>query len=135
MTAQTLATIGLITSREFRERTRKKVFIVPTLLLAVLALLGMFAPTVIGLFAQNEAQTKVVVLNGAGPVAGQDTVALVASLDRTLNTSSPAPAAAAPASTNKPAFVVAAAETTDAAALAQQVKDGGIDAALIIARR
>src|SRR5690349_20641099 len=137
MTTNTLANIGLIIEREFTARVRKKIFIIPTILLAILACLGMFAPTVIQRLSQGDAQTKVVVLNKAGLVAGQDMAGLVAYLDRTLNAgaTNASTGGGLPSASNKPAFVVTPATTTDAAALAQQVKDGRIDSVLVIGRQ
>src|SRR5512133_2654147 len=117
MTSHTLAKVGLIISREFRERTRKKLFIIPTILLAVLALLGMFVPTAMQIFTRGEGQTKMAVLNNAGPVAGQDTAGLLAYLDRSLNASGAAVTGGTASGVLKPPFIVMPAEATDAAAL------------------
>lgn len=137
MTTNTLANIGLIVDREFKARVRKKIFIIPTILLAVLACLGMFVPTVIQLLSQGDAQTKVVVLNETGLVAGQDMAGLVAYLDRTLNAgaTNAGIGGGLASGANKPAFVVTPATTTDAAALVQQVKTGRLDSVLVIGRQ
>ena len=62
--------IGIIISREFNERVRKKSFIITTLLMPILMLAMMVAPTLILLFAKGE-QKSLVVIDQSGVVAPQ----------------------------------------------------------------
>ena len=62
--------IGIIISREFNERVRKKSFIITTLLMPILMLAMMVAPTLILLFATGE-QKSLVVIDQSGVVAPQ----------------------------------------------------------------
>ena len=133
MAANTFTNIGLIIRREYLERVRKRSFVIATLAVAVLALVGPFLPTVIQLVTQGDAQTKLVVLNQAGSVAGLDTPGLVTYLDSRLNATGQTAPGAAPAN-SKPAFVVTVAPTSDAAALEKQVKDHTLDSLLVVGR-
>ena len=62
--------IGIIISREFNERVRKKSFIITTLLMPILMLAMMVAPTLILLFAKGEQKTRFfLLLNGTAWLA------------------------------------------------------------------
>ena len=62
--------IGIIIAREFNERVRKKSFIITTLLMPVLMIGMMAAPTLMMLFAKGEQKTLLVIDN-SGVVAPQ----------------------------------------------------------------
>ncbi|HUS14364.1 MAG TPA: ABC transporter permease [Chloroflexia bacterium] len=128
MAANTWANIGLIVAREYRERVRKRSFAVATAAIAILALAGTFAPAVIQAIGQGDAQTRLVVLNSAGPVAGMEPPALVAYLDSSLNARGPE------AKAGKPPFIVAPAAPADAAVLEKQVREHTLDSVLVIGR-
>ena len=60
--------IGIIIAREFNERVRKKSFIITTILMPVLMLGLMAAPTLMMLFAKGDAKTFTV-LDESGVIA------------------------------------------------------------------
>ena len=62
--------IGIIIAREFNERVRKKSFIITTILMPVLMIAMMAAPTLIMIFAKGETKTLLVV-DESGVVASQ----------------------------------------------------------------
>ena len=62
--------IGIIIAREFNERVRKKSFIITTILMPVLMIGMMAAPTLMMLFAKGEQKTLLVIDN-SGVVAPQ----------------------------------------------------------------
>ena len=62
--------IGIIIAREFNERVRKKSFIITTILMPVLMLGLMAAPTLMMLFAKGETKTLTVV-DDSGMIAPQ----------------------------------------------------------------
>lgn len=62
--------IGIIIAREFNERVRKKSFIITTILMPILMIGMMAAPTLMMLFAKGE-QKQLVVLDESGVVAPQ----------------------------------------------------------------
>lgn len=65
-----MSKIGIIVAREFNERVRKKSFIITTILMPVLMLGMMAAPTLMMLFAKGE-QKQLVVLDESGVIAPQ----------------------------------------------------------------
>ena len=83
---QTLRNIGLIASYEFRKRVRQRSFIVVTILMLVLVVLGACVPTAIQYFTStSSSQTKLVLANNAGTIAGMNDDALSRYLDTALN--------------------------------------------------
>ncbi len=62
--------IGIIVAREFNERVRKKSFIISTLLMPILMLGMMAAPTLMMLFAKGE-QKQIIVLDDSHSIAEQ----------------------------------------------------------------
>ena len=58
--------IGIIIAREFNERVRKKSFIITTILMPVLMIGMMAAPTLMMLFAKGEQKTLMVIDNSGG---------------------------------------------------------------------
>ena len=60
--------IGIIIAREFNERVRKKSFIITTILMPILMIGMMAAPTLMMLFAKGETKT-LIVLDESGVIA------------------------------------------------------------------
>ena len=131
MAANTIQNIRLIAGREYKSRVFKRGFAFGTGVLVLFALLIGFVPLILGLISNANAQTKVVLLNKAGNVAGQTTDALVSFLSTTLNAAS---AALPTASTDKPPFAITKAATDNQAALEQQVRDDKLESVLVISR-
>src|SRR5450755_1560285 len=83
---QTLRNIGLIASYEYKKRIKQRSFIISTILILALVILGACIPTVIEYFtATSSSQTKLVVVNNAGPIAGMNDDALSRYIDTALN--------------------------------------------------
>ena len=62
--------IGIIIAREFNERVHKKSFIITTILMPLLMIGMMAAPTLMMLFAKGE-QKELIVLDDSGVIAPQ----------------------------------------------------------------
>src|ERR1700680_1942155 len=73
--------IRLIVGREYKNRVTQRSFIISSIVILVLVVIAAFVPTIIQFFASNSnAQTKIVVVNNAGPVAGLNNDALAQSI-------------------------------------------------------
>ncbi len=131
---QTLRNIGLIASYEFRKRVKQRSFIIVTVLMLVLVILGACVPTAVQYFTSiSSSQTKVVIVNNAGAIAGMNNDGLSRYIDAALNGSAPGtPGSNAP---GKPAYAVSVAPTGSSVGdLQQQVKDGTISILLVFDR-
>src|SRR5579863_417671 len=85
-TQHTWRNIRLIIGREYKNRITQRSFIISSIVIMVLVVIAAFAPTVIQLIASNtSSQTKIVVVNNAGPIAGLSNDALAQSIGATLN--------------------------------------------------
>lgn len=121
---------GLIIRREYRSRVTQRSFIISTIILLALIIIGAFVPTIIQLIAratsgQAQSQTHIVVVNQAGAVAGLDEAALNAIINTSLNgtqTGSSAP------------YAISSQPGASVADVQQQVKDGKLDVLLVISR-
>jgi ABC-2 type transport system permease protein len=131
---QTLRNIGLIASYEFRKRVKQRSFIVVTIIILVLVILGACVPTAIQYFTSTtSSQTKLVVANKAGPITGMNDDALSRYIDATLNGT--APGSTGSNTSGKPAYAVSVAPTgSSISSLQQQVKDGTISILLVLDR-
>src|SRR3954453_13052784 len=85
---KTLRNIKLIALREFKARVEKKVFKLVTRIMLLIALLIPSAPVFMQYFTQCDAQSKVVVFNHSGALAGRDPQATLAYVGQLLNSSS-----------------------------------------------
>ncbi|HEX5549168.1 MAG TPA: ABC transporter permease [Ktedonobacterales bacterium] len=121
---------GLIIRREYRSRVTQRSFIISTIILLALIVIGAFVPTIIQLIAratsgQAQSQTHIVVVNQAGAVAGLDEAALASLINSSLNgtqTGSSAP------------YAISSQSGASVADLQQQVKDGKLDILLLLSR-
>src|ERR1700730_4127134 len=67
----TLRNISLIIGREYKNRVAQRSFIISTIIILVLVVIGACVPTIIQYFAStSNAQTKIAVVNNAGTVGG-----------------------------------------------------------------
>ena len=131
---QTLRNIGLIAGYEFRKRVRQRSFIVVTIIMLVLVILGACVPTVIQYFTSTSStQTKLVVANNAGAIAGMNDDALSRYIDAALNgTASGTPGSN---TSGKPPYSISVAPTgSSISGLQQQAKDGTISMLLVLDR-
>lgn len=126
---QTLRNIGLVVGYEFRKRIRQRSFILTTILMLILVILGACVPTVVAYFtASSNAPTKLVVVNNAGPIAGMNDAALLRSIVATLNGTAP------PTSGMPPYAIRTEPAGSNLGSLQQQVKDGTLSLLLVIDR-
>lgn len=126
---QTLRNIGLIASYEFHKRIRQRSFKIATVLLLILVVLGACVPTILAYFtARSTAQTKMVVLNNAGPIAAMSDEMLLRTLNTTLNGPTLQPSGTPPY-----AIRLAAAGSTTLS-LQEQIKEGTLSLVLVIDR-
>ena len=128
---QNARNIPLIIGREYRARVVKRSFVIATAVIVVLIVVGAFVPTIIQVLSSNSS-AKVIVVNGAGTVAGQD---LTQSLDTVLNLSSDQTTTGqAASSTKKKDFDVQSGQPAQLSELRQRVKDGKLDVLLTVTR-
>jgi hypothetical protein len=104
-----LRNIGLIIEREFKNRVTQRSFKISTAVILILIIIGSFVPTIVAYISSvTNSQTKVVVVNNAGTIAGMNNVALQQYINATLNGSTPGQS-----TSTKPAYSINTV-TTDA---------------------
>lgn len=133
----TARNIGLITGHEYKKRVRQRSFIISTIVLLVLIVVGAFVPTVIQYIAAHStnAQTKITVLNNAGTIGGLNDVALNSYINASLNgTASSTGTTSGQSSSGNAQFVVTSTNTGNAGDLKNQVKNGKLDILLVLTR-
>ena len=130
----TLRNIGLIIRREYKNRVMQRSFIISSIVILVLIILGAFVPTVITYFTANSnSQTKIAVVNNAGPIAGLSGDTLTQYLQANLNgTNTTTTSSASQSTSGKPPFALTIG--TDVNALQQQVKNGKLDILFVMDR-
>lgn len=130
---QTLRNIGLISGYEFKKRIRQRSFMITTILMLVLVILGACVPTVVQYFTStSSAQTKIVVVDNARPVAGMSDEALYSFINAALNGT--ASQAAGMNSSGSSPYAVRIAPPDELSSLQKQVKDGSISILLVLDR-
>src|SRR2546421_6560614 len=76
-TQHTWRNIRLIVGREYKNRVTQRSFIISTIILLVLVVIGAFVPTIIQFFvSRSNTQTSMVVVNNAMDIAGLNNTAL-----------------------------------------------------------
>ncbi len=130
---QRLRNIGLIARYECRKRIRQRSFIIMTILMLVLVILAASVPTVIQYFtATSNAQTKMVVMNNAGRIAGMNDETLARYIGVTLNGA--AQASGTNTSSTPPYSISVVPAGNSISNLQKQVKDGSISILLVFDR-
>src|SRR5690349_1938550 len=122
-TQHTWRNVRLIIGREYKNRLTQRSFIISSIVLIALVIIGAFVPTIIQLITSNSnSQTKVVVMeNTTVPVAGLSNDALAQSISSILN---------GPANTTeqnaakKPPFAINVQTTGSLDSLRNSVKNG-----------
>jgi ABC-2 type transport system permease protein len=128
---QNIRNIGLITSREYKARVRTRGYILGTVALVVLLVVGAFVPTIIEYFSSN-AQVKLAVVNTAGTVAGQDAIVY---LDKLVNITAATNSSGLTTTTNGRAeFALKAASPAELEKVRREVRDGKLDLVMIVNR-
>jgi ABC-2 type transport system permease protein len=85
---QTIRNIGLIASREYKNRLMQRAFLVSTIIILVLLLIGSCVPTIIQYFASrssSSSQTDITIINNAGNIGSLDDAALSTYISNSLN--------------------------------------------------
>jgi ABC-2 type transport system permease protein len=125
-----LRNMRLIVVHEYKKRLTQRSFIISTIIILILIVIASFVPTIVAYVSSvTNSQTKVVVVNNAGTIAGMNNTALLHYIDVTLNA-----APSGQSTSGKPAFSVnsVSAATTDG--LQKQVKDGTVSILLVLDR-
>lgn len=132
-TQNTWHKIGLIVGREYKNRVTQRSFIISTIIILVLVVIGAFVPTIIQYFAStSNAQTKIVVVNKAGPIAGLDGDALARYIGTALNGT--AAQATGTNTSGKPPFAITMQTANALGGLQNQVKNGSLNILLVLDR-
>src|SRR5439155_22789391 len=125
-----LRNIGLIIEREFKNRVTQRSFKISTAVILILIIIGSFVPTIVAYISSvSNTQTKVVVVNNAGTIAGMNNVALQQYLNATLNG-----ATTGQSTSTKPAYSINTVTTDAISNLQKQVKDGSTGVLLVLNR-
>ena len=121
-----LRNIGLIIGREYKNRVTQRSFIITSVILLVIVFLAAFIPTIVQrLTAQTPTLTHIVIVNGAGTIAGLSDAELTSYIETELNgtnTGSHAP------------YAITSQPSTNLISLQSQVKQGQLDILLVLDR-
>jgi ABC-2 type transport system permease protein len=125
-----LRNIGLIIKREYKYRVSQRSFKISTAIILILIIIASFVPTIVAYISSvSNSQTKVVVVNNAGTIAGMNNVALQQYFNAALNG-----ATTGQSSSTKPAYAINTLTINDTSALQKQVKAGSTDVLLVLDR-
>jgi ABC-2 type transport system permease protein len=125
-----LRNIGLIIDREYKYRLSQRSFKISTVVILILIIIGSFVPTIVAYInSVSNSQTKIVVVNNAGTIAGMNNVVLQHYIDATLNGATPGQG-----TSGKPAYSINTASSDTTSNLQKQVKDGTIGILLVLER-
>src|SRR5947208_2587654 len=125
-----LRNIGLIIEREFKNRVAQRSFKISTAIILILIIIGSFVPTIVAYISSvSNSQTKVVVVNNAGAIAGMNNVALQQYLNATLNG-----ATTGQSTSTKSAYSINTVTTDAISNLQKQVKDSSTGILLVLNR-
>jgi ABC-2 type transport system permease protein len=132
-TIHTWRNLRLIVGREYKNRVTQRSYIISTIVILVLVVIAAFIPTIIQLIAsKSNAQTKIVVVNNAGPIAGLNNDALAQTIGATLNGT--ANQTTGTNASGKAPFAIAVQTTNSLNSLQNQVKNGGLNILLVLDR-
>ncbi|MGZ3629797.1 MAG: hypothetical protein ACXVDN_19320, partial [Ktedonobacteraceae bacterium] len=125
-----LRNIGLIIAREFKNRVTQRSFKISTAIILVLIVIGSFVPTIVAYISSvSNSQTKVVVVNNAGTIAGMNNVGLQQYFKASLNGTT-----TGQSTSTKPAYSINTMTTDATSNLQKQVKDGSTGVLLVLNR-
>ena len=125
-----LRNIRLIIEREFKNRVTQRSFKISTAIILILIVIASFIPTIVAYISSvTNSQTKVVIVNNAGTIAGMNNDVLKQYLNASLNG-----ATTGQNNSNKPAYTITSTTTNDISALQKQVRDGSIGVLLVLER-
>jgi ABC-2 type transport system permease protein len=119
----TIRNIGLIVKHEYKKRMTQRSFIISTIVILVLIVIGAFVPTIIQYFvAHSNSQTSITVVNKAGSIGGLNGDSLNSYINTTLNGTTGA--TTGQRSSAKVHFVIQMASDGNIDGLKNQVKNG-----------
>ena len=125
-----LRNIGLIIEREFKNRVTQRSFKISTAIILILIVIGSFVPTIVAYISSvSNSQTKVVVVNNAGTIAGMNNIALQQYFNASLNGTT-----TGQSTSTKPAYSINTVTTDATSNLQKQVKDGSTGVLLVLNR-
>jgi ABC-2 type transport system permease protein len=125
-----LRNIGLIIEREYKNRLSQRSFKISTAVILILIVIGSFVPTIVAYVSSTtNSQTKVVVVNNAGTIAGMSNETLSHYIDGNLNGATPGQS-----TSGKPTYTINNAPTDSIGSLQKQVKDGTVGILLVLDR-
>jgi ABC-2 type transport system permease protein len=125
-----LRNIRLIIAHEYKKRLTQRSFIISTIVVLILIVIASFVPTIVAYVSSvTNSQTKVVVVNNAGPIAGMNNLALQQYINATLNGTTPGQS-----TSTKPAYTISIVTTDTFSTFQKQVKDGSTDVLLVLNR-
>ena len=137
-TAHNGRNIRLIIGREYKNRVTQRSFIISSIVIMALVVIAAFVPTIIQIIASHSnAQTKIVVVNNAGPIAGLSNDALAQSISATLNgttNSTSGTNTTGQSNAGKPPFAISVQTTNSLTSLQNQVKNGSLNILLKLNR-
>lgn len=137
-TAHNWRNIRLIIGREYKNRVTQRSFIISSIVIMALVVIATFVPTIIQLItSHSNSQTKIVVVNNAGPIAALSNDALAQSIGAILNgtaNSTSGTSATGQNTSGKPPFAISVQTTTALNSLQNQVKNGSLNVLLTIDR-
>jgi ABC-2 type transport system permease protein len=120
----------LIVAHEYKKRLTQRSFIISTIVILILIVLASFVPTIVAYVSSvTNSQTKVVVVNNAGTIAGMNNFALQQYINASLNGTTPGQSAS-----TKPAYTISIVTTDTISTLQKQVKDGSLGVLLVLNR-
>ncbi len=122
--------IGLIIAHEYKKRLTQRSFIISTIVILVLIIIVSFIPTIVQyVSAISTAQTKVVIVNKDGSIAGMNNGALLSYINTTLNGPTQGQS-----TSSKPPFSIEVASPDRINSLQNQVKNGTVNILLVLDR-
>ena len=132
----TARNIGLIIKHEYKKRLTQRSFIISTIIILALIVIGSFVPTIIGYFvAHSNSQTRITVVNNAGSIGGLNGDRLTSYIKLVLNgTNGITGTANGQSSSGKAQFVIQMASDGSIDSLKNQVKNGTLNILLVIDR-
>ena len=134
----TLRNIGLILVYEFGKRLKQRSFLISTIIILILIVLGMCVPTVIQyITATSTSQTRITVVNNAGSVANMSNGQLLSFMETALNGTTNQSSGANTSGQNtssKPPFALSLASNNQLTSLKNQVKAGSVNILLVLDR-
>jgi ABC-2 type transport system permease protein len=125
-----LRNMGLIIEREFKYRVSQRSFKISTAIILILIVIASFVPTIVAYISSaTNSQTKVVVVNNAGTIAGMNNSALQQYFNASLNGTTTGQSNA-----TKPAYSIRTVTTDAINNLQKQVKEGSTSILLVLNR-